>query len=114
MKKIAFSLVAVVAAFTTSCVSNEAQACLNAAECVGEEDPAAFCEDAKADTDEACADDENCTKIKEACAAEADAVAACTVANGTCEDEVFGATIPEDCEAEIEASTDCATDATAE
>ena len=85
MKKIAvlFALAALVT--TTGCLSNGAQACIKSAECAGEADPAAFCQDAQDDIDA----DEDLKALQDACAAESDALAACLVASGTC-DEVEG------------------------
>lgn len=83
MKKIVVLFTVAVAAMTSGCLSNSAQACLKAAECAEEEDPEQFCKDQEAD----CKDD--CATIKEACTAEQDAFAACLVANGTC-DEIDG------------------------
>jgi hypothetical protein len=109
MKKIALVLAALSSVVAASgCLSNAAQACIKSAECSEEADPAAFCEKADADATEACADIDFCPEIKEGCAAENDAVSACTVANGKCEDGVFGATLADDCETEIKASADCA------
>lgn len=103
MKKFAVVFAVAAVAALSGCPSNSAQACLKAAECAEEEDPAQFCTDAEAD----CKDD--CATIKEACTAEQDALAACLVTNGKCEDKIFGAAaFGDECKDQAEASTDCA------
>jgi hypothetical protein len=84
MKKIALCVAALATIVAASgCLSNEAQACIKSQECAGEADPAAKCEELQADCDA------DCQEIKTACAAQNDALAACLVANGTC-DEIDG------------------------
>lgn len=102
MKKIlALSIVALAA--LVGCTSPGDQLCLTSAECAGEEDPAAFCTDAKNDRSE---DEQACA---DACKAEGDAFAQCYLDNGECKDEVFGDLDTfEACEAEATAAGECA------
>ena len=110
MKKIlALSLVAIATA--VGCTSPSDNLCLESAECAGEEDPAQFCADAKADQDEdakACSD---------ACKSEGDALAQCVLDNGKCEEiegtdvKAFGlATYGDECKDQAEAAATCAED----
>jgi hypothetical protein len=104
MKKISVLLIAV-AAVAVGCVSPGDQLCLTTAECAGEDDPAAFCQDAADDLDE------DQQKIRDACKSEGDAFAQCFLDNGECKDEVFGdADTLEACADEAEASAKCAED----
>lgn len=104
--------VAVVAA-VTGCASNSAQACIKSAECTGEDDPAAFCQKAQDDCDA----DADCKEAQDKCATESDALAACLVANGTCDEidgvdgKFFGVeAVSADgaCETQAKDSADCA------
>jgi len=117
MKKIALCVAALASIVATSgCLSNQAQACIKSAECAEEADPAAFCEEAKADCDA----DADCKALQDACAAENDALAACLIANGTCDEiegvegKFFGTeAIGEDgaCNSQATAAGECAAEA---
>jgi hypothetical protein len=96
-KILAISLVSLAA--LTGCLSPAEQLCLDSATCAGEKDPAAFCQDAKEEEASKCA--------LEKCKAEADASAACTLANGECKDEVFTVDPADACETESTALGEC-------
>jgi len=105
MKKIALALAALAIAAITGCASPSDQLCVTTAECAGEEDPATFCQEAAADRSEAE------QKLADACQAEGDAFATCSLENGECKDKVFGGLdLLETCKTELEALAKCTTD----
>jgi hypothetical protein len=108
MKKLALSLSSAAVALVAGCSSPSDNLCIEQATCAGEDDPAAFCQEQKADLDE------DQQRVRDACQSQNDASATCLLENGSCQDlsgvKVFTIDDADDCAEEFEAAAECAAD----
>jgi hypothetical protein len=106
MKKIIVASLFAVGALT-ACPSPSDNWCLEVQKCAEKDDPAAECQKLKDDRD---ADEQKCA---DACKAEGDALATCILANGKCEEKVFGGDpelYTDTCKSEAEDAAKCSED----